>query len=112
MNFRLNQRRTKAGFYRINLRELSVNSLIEFVLVVVIISKSATDLATGQVWMLAIYFIDIPMVGQAIKGDFDHLRFRTGQHRHSIRADIDMRIVGCEHMHYLGLKIFRLFGFG
>ncbi len=111
MNFLLNQRRTKAGFYHINLRELSLNSPIKLVLVIVIISKSATDLATGQVRMLAVHFIDIPMVGQAIKGNFDHLRFRTGQHRHSIGRDVDMRIVGCEHMPYLGLKIFRPFGF-
>ncbi len=112
MNFRLNQRRTKAGFYRINLRELSVNSLIKFVLVVVIVGKGTTNLATGQVQMLAVHFINIPMVGQAIKGNFDHLRFRTGQHRHSIRRNVDMRIAGGEHMHCLGLKIFRLFRSG
>lgn len=61
--------------------------------------------------MLAVHFIDIPMVGQAIKDNFDHLGFRTGQHRHTIRRDVDMGIVDCEHTHYLSLKIFRLFGF-
>ena len=78
---------------------------------IVIVGKSTTDLTTGQMRMLAMYFIDIPMVGQAIKDNFDHLRFRTSQQRHSIRPDVDMRIVGCEHMPYLSIKVFYLFGF-
>jgi hypothetical protein len=69
-----------------------VDLSLDFVLIVVVVGESGVDLGEGQVRVLPMYFVGVPMVGKAIQYYLHHLGARSGDHGSTIRRYFNVRI--------------------
>lgn len=71
---------------------LGVDLVVEFVLVIEIVSQRRMNLPQRKVWMLPANFVRVPMMSQMIEGNLNHLGARACQHGSAASIEFDMGI--------------------
>lgn len=74
------------------------NVLINLALVVVVIRHRRVYLRQAQMRMLALNVLGVPMVSQMVQNDLHDLGRSTGNHRHSVWTDFDVRVINSTHL--------------
>jgi hypothetical protein len=70
----------------------------EFVLMVVKVGEGGVNLPQRKVGMLGLQLTGVPIPREMLGDEFDDFHRRSGDHRHAIGGEIDMRIDNCWHV--------------